>query len=616
MNAILLYGVGACSEFIPNSSDIHISPQKRMAGPNRWYKISRLDPQAILPVRIALTQQNLDQAEGWLRGVSDPSSSHFAQWWTAEDVKQKFAPSKQAVKDVLRWLGDSGIDTARLKKSSSSGESRFNATIKEMEDLLQSNYHVYRHSDRVLYGRCDGYRLPEDIGRRIDFISPTAELSYRLIEPQDESIQRQERASRATVSSKGRRPEATSCDQLITPDCLRQLYHIPISNSSHQNNSMALWGSRWSAYLQDDLDMFFDHYSPVIKNGSHPNLISIDGGRLQINTTGFPFNAEPDLVVEYTMSLTYPLNVTYYQVGDLIIGGTLNNFLAAVDDTYCDDLDPEVDSVYPDLDPLGYMGNDCGTISPAKVMSFSIAFDEAEYTPEYERRQCLEFLKLGLQGVTVVFSSADYGTTGSRGDYNCADAKAKNAYFPTFPPSCPYITSVGGSQIPLDGTTAINDTMSHNTLLSSGGGFSNIFLTPWYQKRGASDYLKTSGNKNAKLFNSSMRGYPDVAVNAGPLVTSINGQFRKVYGTSGSAPVFASMIALINDARLQMGKNSVGFVNPVLYANSDVLNDVASGTNYGCADTKAFRAISGWDPVTGLGAPDFARMLELYMRLP
>jgi tripeptidyl-peptidase-1 len=43
---------------------------------------------------------------------------------------------------------------------------------------------------------------------------------------------------------------------------------------------------------------------------------------------------------------------------------------------------------------------------------------------------------------------------------------------------------------------------------------------------------------------------------------AIDGSFSDVFGTSASAPVVASIITLINDARIAAGKNSVGFLNP------------------------------------------------------
>jgi len=52
--------------------------------------------------------------------------------------------------------------------------------------------------------------------------------------------------------------------------------------------------------------------------------------------------------------------------------------------------------------------------------------------------------------------------------------------------------------------------------------------------------------------------------------------------------------------RLNAGKNTLVFLNPALYSNSGMLNDIANGTNPGCG-THGFSAVPGWDPVTGLG---------------
>jgi tripeptidyl-peptidase-1 len=86
-------------------------------------------------------------------------------------------------------------------------------------------------------------------------------------------------------------------------------------------------------------------------------------------------------------------------------------------------------------------------------------------------------------------------------------------------------------------------------------------------------------------------------------------------GTSAAAPIFASVVNLINEERIKVGKGPVGFVNPVLYANSGVLNDITNGSNPGCG-TNGFDASKGWDPLTGLGTPDYPRMLDLFMSLP
>ncbi|KAI6299862.1 Tripeptidyl-peptidase sed1 [Pyricularia oryzae] len=87
------------------------------------------------------------------------------------------------------------------------------------------------------------------------------------------------------------------------------------------------------------------------------------------------------------------------------------------------------------------------------------------------------------------------------------------------------------------------------------------------------------------------------------------------YITTASAPVFGSILTLINEKRIEAGKSPVGFVNPVLYQHQEVLNDITNGKNPGCG-TDGFNAVSGWDPVTGLGTPNYKKMLEVFMKLP
>jgi len=68
---------------------------------------------------------------------------------------------------------------------------------------------------------------------------------------------------------------------------------------------------------------------------------------------------------------------------------------------------------------------------------------------------------------------------------------------------------------------------------------------------------------------------------------------------------------LINDKLLSDGKSTIGFINPVLYADPQVLNDITEGANLGCG-TDSFNATTGWDLVTGLGMPDYPMMLSLF----
>lgn len=155
-------------------------------------------------------------------------------------------------------------------------------------------------------------------------------------------------------------------------------------------------------------------------------------------------------------------------------------------------------------------------------------------------------------------------------------------------------------------------------MIYSGGGFSNRFPLPSYQSSAVAAYFKThKPSYGSREYNNSqkVRGYPDVAANGVNYVTVIGGVFEYNYGTSFSTPTFASIMTLINTKRLDAGKSVVGFINPVLYANPGVLNDIKEGGNRGCG-TSGFRAVTGWDPVTGLGTPNYPKMLSLWLSLP
>ena len=72
----------------------------------------------------------------------------------------------------------------------------------------------------------------------------------------------------------------------------------------------------------------------------------------------------------------------------------------------------------------------------------------------------------------------------------------------------------------------------------------------------------------------------------------VGGNFSLSGGTSASTPIVAAVINRINEERLNAGKGPIGFLNPSLYANPSMLNDITNGTNPGC-DTVGFSAVSG-----------------------
>ena len=156
------------------------------------------------------------------------------------------------------------------------------------------------------------------------------------------------------------------------------------------------------------------------------------------------------------------------------------------------------------------------------------------------------------------------------------------------------------SYSPLRSVTSVGGTKSFGPEVAtsfSGGGFSNIFSRPSYQDTAVSTYLNKLGKTNAGLFNSTGRGFPDIATQAQSFQIIRAGKTVSVSGTSAASPTVGSLVALLNDAIFDDGGKALGFLNPFLYKfGPGALNDITQGSNPGCG-TDGFAAADGWDPV-------------------
>lgn len=214
------------------------------------------------------------------------------------------------------------------------------------------------------------------------------------------------------------------------------------------------------------------------------------------------------------------------------------------------------------------------------------------------------FRKLGLLGVSVFAASGDTGP-GSRGFTSCT------RFDPGWPASSPYVTTVGA-------TYADTQSAGEVAVSFSGGGFSDYFPTPEWQKAAVASYLQsTPGLPKASFFNASGRAFPDVSALGTNFMVYGADQFGQegwmpIAGTSCASPTFAAVITRINAERIAAGKSTLGFLNPTIYQMGTVGYDVTSGTSqdpdcFGF-DFAGFPAAAGWDAVSGLGTPNYATL--------
>ncbi|KAL2070575.1 hypothetical protein VTL71DRAFT_13601 [Oculimacula yallundae] len=633
-------------------SSSQVVHERRDYIPKKWIKRSRVDRDIELPIRIGMTQSNLDKGHDLLLEVSHPTSKKYGQHYSAEEVADIFAPSQKTVDAVHEWLVSAGIAAEKISQSVNKQWMQVDASVLDLESLLDTEYHEYEHTDS---GKttlaCDKYHVPSHIQEHVDYITPGTKLfsSHRRPNPNSEIDKR----TFGVTSGKGGYlppllkelgmtieallaiPELLVCGTAITPACIQTLYNVTKPTKSAKGNELGIFEDLGDVYSQTDLDLFFLTLAQSIPLGTHPTLKAVDGAVAPVSV--LQAGPESDLDFQVAYPLIYPQNTILFQTDDPVyeanytFQGFLNTFLDAIDGSYCSYVDP-LDPPYPNPSnaPGAYKGKlQCGVYKPTNVISISYGGGEADLPPAYQKRQCAEFMKLGLQGVSVVLASGDSGVAGPPGEGGNADGclGTGQIFAPDFPATCPYLTAVGGTTLP-PGANVKKDEEIAVTRFGSGGGFSNIYPRPSYQKAAVDNYLATSpppyksysGVDNANIgsgggiYNSGGRGYPDVSAVGDNIIIFNKGAPTLIGGTSASAPIFASILNRINEERIAAGKSTVGFVNPTLYAHPNVLHDITTGNNPGC-NTNGFAASKGWDPVTGLGTPNYPAMLDLFMKI-
>ena len=148
----------------------------------------------------------------------------------------------------------------------------------------------------------------------------------------------------------------------------------------------------------------------------------------------------------------------------------------------------------------------------------------------------------------------------------------------------------------------------------SGGGFSWDTKPFPAQRTAVKHYLTTFADlmPPAQVWaGEGGRATPDVSGLGEGYQVVIDGHVNSVAGTSASTPMFAALISLINEQLLQSGKPALGFLNPFLYANADAFHDIVIGDNFDSpfGGNFGFNCTPGWDAVTGLGTPNFQKLL-------
>src|SRR6266576_1943106 len=396
---------------------------------------------------------------------------------------------------------------------------------------------LYRHPRGEYRGRTGRLRIPRDLAEVIEGVfgldnRPQSAPHFRL--KQDASV--------------GLQPPIGPTS--YTPTQVAQAYDCPASGQGAGQciGILELGGG----YNTDDLNAFFASLGISVPQVS---AVSVDGG---MNApTGDPNQADGEVALDIEVA------------GSVAQGASIAVYFA-----------PNTDQGF--LDALTTAIHD--TTNNPSVISISWGGPENEWTQQAMMAFDAACQDAATLGVTICTASGDNGAT---------DGATDGQLHVDFPASSPAILACGGTTLDATGKQ-INDEETWNDLATgggaTGGGVSQVFALPSLQQNAGVP----------KAPNGMLgRGVPDVAGDADPnsgYQIVVDSQADVVGGTSAVAPLWAGLIALLN----QQATHAVGYLNPLLYAApvEATFHDINVGNNGG------YQARPGWDPCTGLGTPD------------
>jgi kumamolisin len=412
-------------------------------------------------------------------------------------------------------------------------------TVAAMNEAFGVELKEYEHPNGRYRGRTGSIHLPAELQKIVEGVfgldnRPQAKPHFR---------RRQGRG--------GVRAAAVSLS--YTPIQVAALYNFPtgVDGAGECIALIELGGG----YNPTDLS----NYWSQLKLSKTPTVSAVSVGSGSNNPTGDPnsANGEVMLDIEVSGSIAPAAKIVVY-FAENTDAGFLNAITTAVHDS---------------------------TNNPS-VVSISWGGPESSWTQQAMTSMDEAFQSAAAMGVTVCVAAGDDGST---------DGVTDGLNHVDFPASSPNVLACGGTELIASGNAITSETVWNelaNNEGATGGGISDVFPLPsWQTGAGVPPSANPSHNVG--------RGVPDVAGNADPTtgyVTLVDGNPDVIGGTSAVAPLWAGLIALINQS---IGK-SAGFINPLLYKSAGTaadFNDITSGNN------GAYSARSGWDACTGLGSP-------------
>src|SRR3990167_7182530 len=572
-----------------------IAGVNRFYNPEKWSMGGAAPDNGEISFHIFMVESNLERLnEEFLRRTT-PGSPLWRHWLTLDQVKQITATPEEEKRIVKLWLSTHGASTVidfhdALKVTT---------TVEVAERLFQTEFYTFTHiaSNTIVFRQMGEYSIPSILTSTIEFVTGISEFPF---------------AARKLGASRGARDDING---KVVPYVIDQLYAVPWADKLQVTPQASVGVIEFQgddSFAQSDLSTFQQQNNLAVQPVPTSQIV----GPYKPNIP----DAEATLDIQYAWGVSYNTSAWYWTVE-----GWMLEWAVEFQQTAASGSVPQVVSM-----SWGWTENNQCEIAPCSN------------SQDYVTRVNSEFQKIVTTGVTITASSGDQGAPGD-GDPNCLSKTAPVSSI--FPGSSPYVLSIGATMLvtptakrghanppssfadqpvpPICNTYTCADTTTTQevacstptALITTGGGFSNYVPTPSWQQAVVSNYFNLAPASELPptgTYNPQNRGFPDVSALGHNYMIYREGRWEDVDGTSCSSPVWAGLISLFNDYEIKAGRPTLGFINPLVYqayaSSPSSFNDIVNGNN-DCSESKCcdygYPTVVGWDPVTGLGSPNF-----------
>ena len=216
------------------SSDL--APLEKLAEiPQGWERGRNVGAAQMLRFRIAIKQENAFRFEQHLLAISDPDHPKYGHHMKRDELKAMLRPSEDASSAVKDWLQSQGVPRTHIQDEGDWINIFVSTT--EAERILDTKFHYYHNKvvdiERI---RTLQYSVPRNLHQYIHMIQPTTRFGQ--FKPQRSTVYEHFEIGPAIENLRqysSASLNATFCNTTITPQCLRDLYHIGDARGNADN---------------------------------------------------------------------------------------------------------------------------------------------------------------------------------------------------------------------------------------------------------------------------------------------------------------------------------------------------------------------------------------------